>query len=251
MNVGQNSGTRTGSGLQGKLVFALGVLLLAGAALWQGSGVAAETAVKIPAPVVDVGGTPAAQETAVFAGGCFWGIQAVFQHTKGVLQAVSGYAGGDKASADYERVSSGLTRHAESVQVTYDPKQISYGRLLQIFFSVAHDPTQLNQQFPDTGPQYRSAIFYRNAEQNKVVDLYIAQLGAAKVYKGKIVTEIGPLAAFYPAEAYHQDYATEHPDSPYIATYDLPKIANLKAMFPGLFRAVPVLVGQAKVGLAK
>ena len=229
----------------GKLLLLTGALLLAGAGLRFTSSVAAESAVKIPPPAADIAaGTQAAQEKAVFAGGCFWGVQAVFQHTKGVLQAVSGYAGGKKESADYERVSSGTTGHAESVEITFDPKQISYGKLLQIYFSVAHDPTQLNQQYPDSGTQYRSAVFYRDANQKQVAERYIAQLDAAHLFSGKIVTQLSPLTAFYPAEAYHQDYATLHPESGYIARYDLPKIANLKSTLPELYREVPVLVAS-------
>jgi peptide-methionine (S)-S-oxide reductase len=206
---------------------------------------AAEQAVPLPAPAQDLTST-APTETAVFAGGCFWGVQAVFQHTKGVLNAVSGYAGGDQATAHYQIVGSGLTGHAESVQVTYDPKQVSYGKLLQIFFSVAHDPTQLNRQGPDAGPQYRSAIFYASPRQKDVAEKYIAQLEAAKAYPRKIVTQVVPLKGFYAAEGYHQDYATRHPDSPYIATFDLPKIANLKAAMPQFYRDTPALVSQAK-----
>ena len=222
-------------------------ILIAAAALaiasWSflGTGIAAEKAVKLPPPAQDASST-AATETAVFAGGCFWGVQAVFQHTKGVLNAVSGYAGGDQRTARYELVGTGRTGHAESVQVTYDPKQVSFGTLLQIYFSVAHDPTTLNRQGPDVGPQYRSALFYRNAEQKRVAESYIAQLNAAKVFPSRIVTEVGPLTGFYPAEAYHQNYATRHPDSPYIATFDLPKIGNLKAALPQLYREQPVLV---------
>lgn len=206
---------------------------------------AAEKAVPLPAPAQDVTST-APTETAVFAGGCFWGVQGVFQHTRGVLGAVSGYAGGDKATAHYEVVGSGLTGHAESVQVTYDPKQVSYGKLLQIFFSIVHDPTQHNRQGPDTGPQYRSAVFYATPQQKEVAENYIAQLQAAKAFPKPIVTQVAPLNGFYPAEAYHQDYATLHPDSPYIATFDLPKIANLKATMPQLYREKPVLVTAAK-----
>ena len=206
-----------------------------------GSGVAAEQAVKLPAPVQDARST-ADTETAVFAGGCFWGVQAVFQHTRGVLNAVSGYAGGEKGTAHYEQVGSGRTGHAESVQVTYDPKVVSFGTLLQVYFSVAHDPTTLNRQGPDTGTQYRSAVFYRTDEQKQVTERYIAQLESARVFPGRIVTQVAPLTAFYPAEAYHQDYATLHPESPYIATFDRPKIANLKATLPQLYRDQPVLV---------
>jgi peptide-methionine (S)-S-oxide reductase len=227
------------------MLIALATLALAS---WSfpGSGFAADKAVKLPPPTQDVHAT-AGTETAVFAGGCFWGVQAVFQHTKGVLNAVSGYAGGDKSTAHYELVGSGRTGHAESVQVTYDPKQVSFGTLLQIYFSVAHDPTTLNRQGPDTGPQYRSAVFYRGAEQKRVTESYIAQLDAAKVFPARIVTEVRPLTGFYPAEAYHQDYATRNPTSPYIVAFDLPKIANLKATLPQLYREQPVLVaGQPK-----
>jgi peptide-methionine (S)-S-oxide reductase len=233
----------------GKLFLLAGALLMVGAGIQFTNSVAGESAVKIPPPAVDeVAGTQGAQEKAVFAGGCFWGIQAVFQHTKGVLQAVSGYAGGKQETADYERVSSGNTGHAESVEITFDPKQISYGKLLQIYFSVAHDPTQLNRQFPDSGTQYRSAVFYRDTNQKQVAERYIAQLDAAHVFPRKIVTQLSPLSAFYPAEAYHQDYATLHPESGYIATYDLPKISNLKSTLPEVYRDVPVLVTSQASG---
>jgi peptide-methionine (S)-S-oxide reductase len=228
-------------------------MLMAAAALaiasWAflGSGFAAEKPVKLPPPVQDVHAT-AATDTAVFAGGCFWGVQAVFQHTKGVLDAVSGYAGGEQRTAHYELVGTGRTGHAESVQVAYDPRQVSFGTLLQIYFSVAHDPTTLNRQGPDVGPQYRSAVFYRSAEQKRVAESYIAQLDAAKVFPSRIVTEVRPLTGFYSAEAYHQNYATLHPDSPYIATFDLPKIANLKATLPQLYRDQPVLVPAQSKG---
>jgi peptide-methionine (S)-S-oxide reductase len=209
--------------------------------------VAAEAAVKIPAPTADlVTEASGTQETAVFAGGCFWGVQGVFQHTKGVIQAVSGYAGGSKQTAVYEIVGSGMTGHAESVQITFDPKQITYAQLLQIYFSVVHDPTQLNRQGPDMGTQYRSAIFTTSASQKLVADKYIAQLDTAKVFPAKIVTKVGPLEAFYAAEAYHQDYATLHPESGYIAHFDLPKIANMKSMFPQWYREQPVLVGAKR-----
>ena len=213
---------------------------------YLGSSAAAENAVKLPPPTLDTPpsaqAAPATRETAVFAGGCFWGVQAVFQHTRGVLNAVSGYAGGQKETASYASIGSGRTGHAESVQITYDPKQISYGKLLQIYFSVAHDPTQLNRQGPDSGTQYRSAVFYQDTSQKQVAERYIAQLDAAKVFTGKIVTQLTPLSAFYPAEAYHQDYATRNPRSPYIARFDLPKIANLKSVMPELYREKPVLV---------
>jgi len=228
-----------------RTLIAVAALVLAS---WSflGHAVAADKAVKLPPPTEDVHGT-APTETAVFAGGCFWGVQAVFQHTKGVLSAVSGYAGGDGSTAHYELVGSGRTGHAESVQVTYDPRQLTFGTLLQVYYSVAHDPTTLNRQGPDSGPQYRSAVFYRDAEQKRVTEKYIAQLDAAKVFPARIVTEVRPLTGFYPAEAYHQDYATLHPGSPYIAAFDLPKIANLKATLPQLYREQPVLVSaQAK-----
>lgn len=209
-------------------------------------GAAEEKAVKLPAPAMDAPATAqAGSDTAVFAGGCFWGVQAVFQHTRGVLNAVSGYAGGEKASASYSLIGTGRTGHAESVQISYDPKQISYGKLLQIYFAVAHDPTTLNRQGPDHGTQYRSVVFYQNASQKQVTERYIAQLDAAKVFPGKIVTQLAPLTAFYPAEAYHQDYATLNPNQPYIARFDRPKIANLKALMPEVYRDQPVLVSQA------
>ena len=232
-----------------KLLLTTGAIALAGFAYLGGVGglsAAEEKAVKLPAPAMDTPATTqAGSDTAVFAGGCFWGVQAVFQHTRGVLNAVSGYAGGDKASASYSLIGTGRTGHAESVQISYDPKQISYGKLLQIYFSVAHDPTTLNYQGPDHGTQYRSAIFYQNASQKQVAERYMAQLDAAKVFPGKIVTQLTPLTAFYPAEAYHQDYATLNPNQPYIARFDRPKIANLKVLMPELYRDKPVLVSQA------
>jgi peptide-methionine (S)-S-oxide reductase len=224
-----------------------GVLATIAAALVAGGVLpiatsAGEAAVKIAPPAVDTTASATGMQTAVFAGGCFWGIQGVFQRVHGVVQAVSGYSGGAKETAVYELVGSGLTGHAEAVKITYDPKKVSYGTLLQIFFSVAHDPTQLNRQDPDSGPQYRSAIFYADAAQKETTERYIAQLDAARSYPKKIVTQVVPLAAFYPAEAYHQDYLTLHPTSGYIARFDMPKIANLKTMFPQQFRAEPALV---------
>jgi len=207
---------------------------------------AAEEAVIIPPPATDVAAASDIQ-TAVIAGGCFWGVQGVFQHTAGVVNAVSGYAGGSKATADYNMVSMGTTGHAEAVEIKYDPKKISYGKILQIFFSVVHDPTQLNRQGPDTGTQYRSAIFTTNDEQKKVAEAYIAQLNAAKVYKKPIVTKLGPLEAFYAAEAYHQDYLTLHPNQPYIAYNDIPKVENLKKIFAENYIEKPTLVSSAKV----
>ena len=202
---------------------------------------AAEGAPGLPAPAVDAPAGQATSDVTVFAGGCFWGIQGVFQHVKGVTSAVSGYAGGDKTAATYEMVSSGTTGHAESVQITYDPRLISYGRLLQIFFS-SHDPTELDQQGPDFGSQYRSAIFPLNAEQADVAKAYITQLDQAHVFQKAIATKIESGHAFYPAESYHQNYLTLNPNSPYIVINDLPKIEDLKRRFPDLYRADPVLV---------
>jgi peptide-methionine (S)-S-oxide reductase len=179
--------------------------------------------------------TAKAEQTAVVAGGCFWGIQAVFQHVKGVISATSGYSGGAAGTAEYERVSNGDTGHAESVRIIYDPSQITYGRLLRVFFSVAHDPTQLNHQGADTGTQYRSSIFYSSDEQKRIAEAYIAQLEKAKAFPRPIVTQVVPLKAFYPAEAYHQDYAAHHPDNPYIVYNDAPKVAHLRQQFPDLY----------------
>jgi peptide-methionine (S)-S-oxide reductase len=202
---------------------------------------AAEDAVVVPPPAADVPPSDGLQ-TAVVAGGCFWGVQGVFQHTSGIASAVSGYAGGSKMTASYEQVSTGSTGHAESVQIKYDPNKISYGKILQIFFSVVHDPTQLNRQGPDSGTQYRSAIFTTSDEQKKVADAYIAQLNAAKVYSRPIVTKVGALEGFFPAEAYHQDYLTLHPNQPYIAYNDLPKVENLKKIFADNYIEKPTLV---------
>jgi peptide-methionine (S)-S-oxide reductase len=207
---------------------------------------AAEDAVVIPPPAMDAQASDGIQ-TAVIAGGCFWGVQGVFQHTAGVVNAVSGYAGGSKATADYQIVSTGTTGHAESVEIKYDPKKISYGKILQIFFSVAHDPTQLNRQGPDSGTQYRSAIFTTSDEQKKIADAYIAQLNAAKVYRKPIVTKVGPLEGFYQAESYHQDYLTLHPNQPYIAYNDIPKVENLKKIFAENYIEKPTLVSSARV----
>ncbi|KRE92505.1 methionine sulfoxide reductase A [Frateuria sp. Soil773] len=197
---------------------------------------AANDAVALPDPALDPAPAAPGEQVAVFAGGCFWGVEAVFDHVKGVRRAWSGYAGGSADTANYERVSEGDTGHAESVKVLYDPRQVSYGQLLKVFFSVAHDPTQLNRQGPDRGTQYRSAIFYGNPLQRQVAGAYIAQLGAAHVYPAPVVTQLVPLKAFYMAEAYHQDYASEHPDNPYIAINDAPKVARLKQLFPDLYR---------------
>jgi peptide-methionine (S)-S-oxide reductase len=223
------------------LVVVLGVL--AGALLQSAQG---EKATAIPPPAIDVGAGDATSEVAVFAGGCFWGVQAVFQHLKGVTSAVSGYAGGDKATAHYDRIGAGDTGHAESVEVTFDPRQVSYGRLLQVLFSVAHDPTQLNRQGPDVGAQYRSAIFPATPEQERVAIAYIAQLGAARVFRREIVTRIEPNRPFFRAEAYHQDYLVRNPHNPYIVFNDLPKLAELKRVFPDRYRPAPVLVGGTR-----
>jgi len=200
----------------------------------------------VPAPVVDEAADPAAAtEVAVLAGGCFWGVQGVFQHVAGVTSAVSGYAGGDAATAQYETVGSGTTGHAESVEVTFDPRAISYGEILRIYFSVAHDPTQRNRQGPDYGTQYRSTIFPTSEAQARVARAYVAQLDKAHVFDAAIVTTIEPGKRFYPAEAYHQDFLTLNPDYPYIVINDLPKIDALKALFTDRYRAEPVLVSAA------
>lgn len=202
---------------------------------------AAEEAVIIPPPALDET-TQAHSETAVFAGGCFWGVQGVFQHVKGVKNAVSGYAGGAANTAQYERVSNGNTGHAESVEVTFDPAQVSYGTLLQIYFSVAHNPTELNRQGPDSGTQYRSAIFTKSTEQQRVAQAYITQLDAAHAFDKPIVTKLETFNGFYPAEEEHQDFLTEHPTYPYIVINDLPKVAQLKQLYPNRYQEQPVLV---------
>jgi len=190
----------------------------------------------IPAPSADAPLAAASgKQTAVFAGGCFWGTQSVFQRVKGVLKTTAGYSGGSASTATYDQVTTETTGHAESVEVVYDPSRITYGQLLRIFFSVAHDPTQLNRQGPDEGPSYRSVIFYSNDEQKRIAEAYIAQLDAAKVFPAKIVTQVTPLKAFYPAEGYHQDYAFHHPNDPYIMICDRPKVEALKQQFPDLF----------------
>lgn len=204
---------------------------------------ASEPAVVLPLPAVDLKPSNAdGEQVVVLAGGCFWGVQAVYQHTRGVTQALSGYAGGTKETAIYDLVSRGRTRHAEAVQIRFDPKQISYGKILQIFFSVVHDPTQLDRQGPDIGAHYRSAIFYADAEQKRVAESYIRQLDGLKVFKSAIVTRMETLEGFYPAEEYHQDYAMRNPTQPYIVHHDLPKIDNLKSLMPDVYRETPVLV---------
>jgi peptide-methionine (S)-S-oxide reductase len=231
-----------------RLALAVGTAALIGAAAvltGHAPVIAAEEAVVIPAPALDE--KPSSSlEKAVFAGGCFWGVQGVFQHVKGVASAVSGYSGGDAATAHYQVVGSGTTGHAESVEVTYDPAKVTYGQLLHVYFSVAHNPTQLNYQGPDHGTQYRSTIFFASDEQKKVAADYIAQLDKAKVYSEPIVTTLEALEAFYPAEDYHQDYLTLNPKQPYIVYNDLPKIENLKQIFPNLYSEKPVLVSEAK-----
>jgi peptide-methionine (S)-S-oxide reductase len=209
------------------------------------SGFAQEAPVKIPAPAKDVPlAAQGGEATAVLAGGCFWGMQGVFEHVKGVKLVLSGYSGGTVANPGYEQVSSGTTGHAESIEIKYDPSQVTYGTLLQVYFSVAHNPTELDYQGPDQGTQYRSAVFYSTDEQKQVAEAYIAQLNAAGAYPAKIVTEVTKFTAFYAAEDYHQDYLIHHPDSMYIAFNDLPKVENLKVMFPQLYLDQPVMVSS-------
>lgn len=213
--------------------------LILSASLFSATACNARTnpAMAVPAPTVDAPrATAPGHDTAVVSGGCFWGVQAVFQHVKGVIRVTSGYTGGSAKTAEYEIVSTGETGHAESVEIVYDPSQITYGELLRIFFSVAHDPTELNRQGPDDGTQYRSAIWYSNGQQKKIADSYISQLDQEKVFSHRIVTQVAPLKAFYPAEAYHQNYAALHPDNPYIVFNDAPKVAHLKQEFPDLYR---------------
>ena len=231
------AGIRTG--LIGLGVVLVAVLVIAGG--WRtimGTVMGAEATRKepIPAPMVDEPSTGSKHETAVFAGGCFWGVQTTFQRIKGVTATTAGYSGGSAATATYDQVSSETTGHAESVKIVFDPARISYGTLLRVFFSVVHDPTQLNRQGPDVGTSYRSVIFYTTAEQRKVAEAYIAQLDAAHVFPKKIVTEVVPLKAFYDAEEYHQDYAEKNPNNPYIQVCDVPKVAALQQQFPELFQ---------------
>jgi peptide-methionine (S)-S-oxide reductase len=227
-----------------RIVPVVAALLLLGGLGLRALPAAAESPA-LPAPAADEPAGQAASESTVLAGGCFWGVQGVFQHVKGVTRAVSGYAGGEKETAHYEMVSTGETGHAESVQITFDPRQITYGRILQIYFSVAHHPTELNRQGPDEGTQYRSTIFPADAEQAKVAKAYIAQLDQAHVFESAIVTTIEPGRSFYPAEDYHQDFLTRNPGYPYIVYNDLPKIGELKRLFPDLYRDDPVLVTAA------
>ncbi|WPG35084.1 peptide-methionine (S)-S-oxide reductase MsrA [Variovorax sp. EBFNA2] len=229
--------------------FAIAAGTLAAAAFaWHAAPSFAETTRRVPAPTVDLA-TPAdaTTATAVFAGGCFWGVQGVFQRIEGVSNALSGYAGGEARTARYNEVGSGRTGHAEAVRISYDPRKVSYGKLLQIYFSVAHDPTQLNRQGPDTGPQYRSTVFAENAEQARIANAYIAQLNQAKTFGNKpLATTVETAKPFYAAEDYHQDYLTLHPNQPYIVMHDLPKIDDLKKLFPESYKATPSLVRAAK-----
>jgi len=205
--------------------------------------VAAEAPTVLAPPALDNPLAPGAAQTAVLAGGCFWGVQGVFEHVRGVRQVLAGYAGGEQSTAQYETVSSGTTAHAESVKIVFDPAQVSYGQLLQIAFSVVHDPTQLNRQGPDVGTQYRSAVFYADETQKRIAEAYIRQLDAAHAFSRPIVTRVDPLKGFYPAEDYHQDYLVHHSSAPYIAFFDLPKVENFKRSFPDLYNERPVMAG--------
>jgi peptide-methionine (S)-S-oxide reductase len=220
-------------------VFAMAAI---GILIWQSPLYGAESPVVISPPAIDNPKAPGPPQTAVLAGGCFWGVQGVYEHVRGVKKVVSGYAGGDQATAEYETVSSGTTGHAESVKITFDPAEISYGQILQIAFSVVHDPTQLNRQGPDTGTQYRSAIFYADDTQKHIAQAYIKQLDESHAYPRAIVTRVDPLKGFYPAEDYHQDYLFHNPNAPYIAYNDIPKVENFKKLFPDLYSERPVLV---------
>jgi peptide-methionine (S)-S-oxide reductase len=220
--------------------------LLAGLVGAPAPAAAAESAVVIPAPVLDTPKAAGPLQTAVLAGGCFWGVQGVYEHVRGVWTVLSGYSGGDKATADYEAVSRGGTGHAESVEIRFDPKQISYGEILRIFFSVVHDPTQLDRQGPDSGTQYRSSIFYASESQRQIAQAYIAQLERAKVFGRPIVTRVDPLRRFYAAEDYHQDFLQRNPDHPYIVINDLPKIENLRRVFPASYRELPLTVTDTR-----
>ena len=218
------------------------IALVTGAALWRSPVQGAEPPVVIAAPAVDNAKAEGEAQTAVLSGGCFWGVQGVFEHVRGVQKVVAGYAGGDRSTAQYETVSSGSTGHAESVKIIFDPAEISYGQILQIAFSVVHDPTQLNRQGPDVGTQYRSAIFYADDTQKHIAEAYIRQLEGSHAFARTIVTRVDPLKGFYAAEDYHQDYLIHNPTVPYIAMYDLPKIQNFKRLFPELYSDRPVLV---------
>jgi peptide-methionine (S)-S-oxide reductase len=219
-------------------VLALGALCVV---LWRSPLFGAEAPVVVAPPAIDNPKAPGSLQTAVLAGGCFWGVQGVFEHVRGVQKVVAGYAGGDRSTAQYETVSSGSTGHAESVKITFDPAAISYGQILQIAFSVVHDPTQLNRQGPDVGTQYRSAIFYADETQKHIAEAYIGQLDSSHAFPRPIVTRVDPLRGFYPAEDYHQDYLYHNPSAPYIAMYDIPKVENFKHLFPELYSGRPVL----------
>jgi len=226
-----------------------GVLkLLLTALLLSGCAQAAEQAKVVPIPIVDNPKAAGPLQTAVLAGGCFWGVQGVYQHVHGVRNVLSGYAGGEKSTAQYDTVSGGRTGHAESVQITFDPQEVSYGELLQIYFSVVHDPTQLNRQGPDVGTQYRSSIFYADDTQKKIAEAYIQQLDKAKLFRGAIVTRVDPGKGFYLAEAYHQDFLVNNPRYPYIVFNDLPKVRNLKQLFPKVYIDPPVTVASSSKG---
>lgn len=224
----------------GRLV-ALVALGIVGMAVWRSPLMGAEAPVVIAAPAIDNPKAAGAPQTAVLAGGCFWGVQGVFEHVRGVKQVIAGYAGGDRATAQYGMVGMGNTGHAESVKITFDPAQISYGQILQIAFSVVLDPTQLNRQGPDVGTQYRSAVFYADDGQKRIAQAYISQLDKSQVFSKPIVTRVDPLKGFYAAEDYHQDYLVHNPGAPYIAMYDLPKVENFKRVFPDLYSGQPVL----------
>jgi peptide-methionine (S)-S-oxide reductase len=221
-----------------------GIMLILWGAVGHLAVSAAEKPVEIPPPALDNPKAAGPPQTAVLAGGCFWGVQAVFQHLNGVQRALSGYAGGDRATAEYEIVSGGRTGHAESVQVTFDPNVVSYGEILQVFFAAAHDPTQLNRQGPDAGTQYRSAIFYADEQQKQIATAYIAQLGQAGKFRKQIVTRVDPLQGFYAAEGYHQDYLLEHPNDSYSVFNDLPKVRNFERTLPRLYRAEAVTLAR-------
>lgn len=221
----------------------LAALALVAAGGWISATRGAEPPVVVPLPALDNPKQGGALQNAVIAGGCFWGIQGVFEHVRGVHQVLAGYAGGSGQTAQYEEVSTGRTGHAESVQITFDPREVTYGELLQIYFSVAHDPTQLDRQAPDSGPQYRSAVFYADATQRRIAESYIAQLNQGKSFAAPIVTRVDDLKGFYPAEGYHQDFYLKNPHNPYIVINDLPKIRNLQALFPNHYRDTPATVG--------
>src|SRR5471030_3296061 len=242
MNMNTNASSKNGIAKKLASPLVVGAIAVMAMLTWQRSASSAEAAVPIAAPLVDEPAVGVHTETAVFAGGCFWGVQGVFQHVRGVTEAISGYAGGRAGTAHYEDVAGGDTGHAESVRVTFDPTQVSYGHLLQVFFSVAPESSQHNRQGPDSGTQYRSAVFPITPAQRKVADAYISQIDAAHAFKAPLVTKVENYSGFYPAESYHQNYLTQNPGNPYIAINDLPKVENLKRVMPAVYRAEPVLV---------